>query len=209
VIAPATVTIVSTFIAVLALRERLTRSHMAGAALVILGIVVLGWESIAATNVPRAWVGDLLFLLSSVLWAGFTVLVRYWALPAGRAVAAVSVMSLAISIGVYLSWRGIGPLASLPLRPFLYQVLIQGLVSGAVLVFAYSRAIALLGVSRAVLFPATVPALAVLLGIPLLHEWPTALQIAGLCLVSVGLLTAIGIARQVFMASNATSRSNR
>jgi drug/metabolite transporter (DMT)-like permease len=64
--------------------------------------------------------------------------------------------------------------------------------------FAFSRAIALLGVSRAVLFPAIVPALAVLLGIPLLGEWPTAIQIAGLCLVSAGLMTAIGIASQAW-----------
>ena len=49
-----------------------------------------------------------------------------------------------------------------------------------------------LGVSRAVLFPAIVPALSVLVGIPIVREIPGALQIAGLCLVTLGLLTTIG-----------------
>jgi drug/metabolite transporter (DMT)-like permease len=198
VIAPSTVTILSTFIAVMALGERLTGAHMAGASLVIVGIVVLGWESIiATTDSPRAWIGDLLFMFSSFLWAGFTVMIRYWMLPAGRAAAAVSVIALVITLAAYAAWFGTGRLASLPLLPFAQQVVIQGLLSGAAMTFAFSRAIALLGVSRAVLFPAIVPALAVLLGIPLLGEWPTVIQIAGLCLVSAGLMTAIGITGQM------------
>jgi drug/metabolite transporter (DMT)-like permease len=198
VIAPSTVTILSTFIAVMAPPERLTGAHMAGASLVIVGIVVLGWESITAATSPRAWIGDLLFMASSFLWAGFTVMIRHWMVPAGRAAAAVSVISLAITLAAYVAWFGAGHIASLPLLPFLQQVAIQGLLSGAAMTFAFSRAIALLGVSRAVLFPAIVPALAVLLGIPLLGEWPTAIQIAGLCLVSAGLMTAIGIASQAW-----------
>lgn len=197
VIAPSTVTIVSTFIAVLVLHERLTGAHMVGASLVVVGIVVLGWESITTTDAPRAWIGDLLFMLSSFLWAGFTVMVRYWMLPAGRAAAAVSVISLAITLVIYVAWYGFDRIASLPLFAFVQQIAVQGLLSGAAMVFAFSRAIALLGVSRAVLFPAIVPALAVVMGIPLLGEWPTPIQIAGLCLVSTGLLTAVGVARQI------------
>jgi len=51
-------------------------------------------------------------------------------------------------------------------------------------------------VSRAVLFPAIVPALSVLVGIPIVGEIPGALQIAGLCLVTLGLLTTIGMFRR-------------
>ena len=51
----------------------------------------------------------------------------------------------------------------------------------------------LLGVSRAVLFPAIVPAVSVLIGIPIVGEIPGALQIAGLVLVTAGLLVTIGI----------------
>jgi hypothetical protein len=59
--------------------------------------------------------------------------------------------------------------------------------------FLFSKAIAILGVSRAVLFPAIVPAISVLIGIPIVGEWPDALQVAGLFLVTLGLLTAVGL----------------
>lgn len=74
----------------------------------------------------------------------------------------------------------------------------QGLVQAVITIMAYSRAIAILGVSRAVLFPAIVPAVSILIGIPLLGEIPNALQFAGLLVVSFGILVAIGVlGRQV------------
>ena len=73
-----------------------------------------------------------------------------------------------------------------------FQGLVQGGLQGAFTMVAYGQAVVLLGVSRAVLFPAIVPALSVLLGIPIVGEIPGLLQIAGLCLVTLGLLTTIG-----------------
>ena len=60
---------------------------------------------------------------------------------------------------------------------------------------AYSQAVILLGVSRAVLFPAIVPAVSVLIGIPIVGEIPSVLQIGGLALVTLGLLTTVGMFR--------------
>ena len=61
---------------------------------------------------------------------------------------------------------------------------------------AYSQAVMLLGVSRAVLFPAIVPAVSVLIGIPIVGEIPSVLQVAGLGLVTLGLLTTVGLFRR-------------
>jgi drug/metabolite transporter (DMT)-like permease len=52
-----------------------------------------------------------------------------------------------------------------------------------------------LGVSRAVLFPAMVPAVSIIIGIPIVGEFPNAFQIAGLLLVTAGLLGAVGVFR--------------
>ena len=60
---------------------------------------------------------------------------------------------------------------------------------------AYSQAVILLGVSRAVLFPAIVPAVSVLIGIPIVGEIPSVLQVGGLSLVTLGLLTTVGMFR--------------
>src|SRR5882757_771551 len=194
VIAPATVTIVSTIGAAIFLRERLSRAHLAGAAIVLLGIGLIGWDGIAhAAAGQRAWVGDLLFFLSSLLWACFTLLLRHWRLPALRATAVVSVLSMVVATPTYFLWAGPEHLAALPVAAVALQGLVQGGLQGLVTMIAYTRAVILLGVSRAVLFPAIVPAVSVLIGIPIVGEIPGTLQIAGLALVTAGLLVTIGV----------------
>jgi drug/metabolite transporter (DMT)-like permease len=192
VIAPSTVTILSTLAAGFVLGEALTRAHLAGAALVLAGVVLIGWQGII-DSVPgeRAWVGDMLFMLSSILWVGFTLLIRVWRIDAVRATAVVAVLSLGVVVPAYLAYRGLAHLAAVPRSAFVFQALLQGLVQAIITIMAFSRAVAILGVSRAVLFPATVPAISVLIGIPALGEIPNTLQIAGLLVVSIGMLVAV------------------
>ncbi len=193
VIAPATVTIVSTIGAALFLHERLSRNHLLGAAIVLGGIVLIGWDGLVQPSGERAWLGDFLFFASSVLWAGFTLLLRHWRVPALRATAVVSVVSCLVTTPLYLAWMGTAHLLALPLGLLAFQGIVQGGLQGAITMIAYSQAVILLGVSRAVLFPAIVPAATVLIGIPVIGEIPSGLQIAGLCLVTLGLLTTVGV----------------
>ena len=194
VIAPSTVTIVSTVAAGILLGETLTRSHLAGAALVLAGILMIGWQGVAGRIAGEAaWIGDILFFVSSLLWATFTVLIRWWKVDAVRATAVVAVLSLFVFAPAYLVYRGPQHLAGLPLLPLVFQGIVQGLVQAVLTIMAYNRAIAILGVSRAVLFPALVPAMSVLIGIPAVGEMPNALQIAGLIAVSAGMLLAVGM----------------
>ncbi len=192
VIAPATVTIISTIGAALFLRERLGRNHLSGATIVLGGIVLIGWDGLHAASGPQAWLGDLLFFASSVLWACFTLLLRHWRVPALRATAVVIVLSCLLTTPAYLLWVGLPHVRALPVGAMIFQGLVQGGLQGAFTMVAYSQAVALLGVSRAVLFPAIVPALSVLVGIPIVGEFPGLLQIAGLGLVTLGLLTTVG-----------------
>jgi drug/metabolite transporter (DMT)-like permease len=60
-------------------------------------------------------------------------------------------------------------------------------------VIAYTRAAELLGPSKAAMFPALVPAAAILIGIPVTGELPGTLQCIGLGVVSIGLLIAVGV----------------
>lgn len=195
VIAPATVTIVSTIGAAVFLRERLSRNHLVGVAVVLTGILLIGWDGLLQPAGERAWLGDLLFFASSVLWAGFTLLLRHWRLPALQATAVVVVLSCVMTTPIYLATMGIAHLQALPLGMLAVQGLVQGGLQGAITMVAYSQAVIFLGVSRAVLFPALVPALSVLVGIPIVGEIPSSLQIGGLCLVTLGLLTTVGLFR--------------
>ena len=198
VIAPSTVTILSTIVAGWLLGETLTRSHLAGAVFVLAGILMIGWQGIADRHTGETvWIGDLLFFVSSVLWAGFTVLIRYWKVDAIRATAVVAVISLCFFGPAYLVYRGPGHLAALPLVPLVFQGVVQGLVQAVLTIMAYNRSIAILGVSRAVLFPALVPAMSILIGIPAIGEIPNGLQIAGLVTVSIGMMLAVGLFNRV------------
>ena len=197
VIAPSTVTIVSTIVAGMVLGEVLTRSHLVGATLVLAGIAMIGWQGVFGSAVGSAvWIGDALFFVSSLLWASFTILLRYWRLDAVRATVVVAVLSACVIAPVYLGYRGLQHLAELPLPALLFQGVVQGLVQSVITTMAYVRAVVLLGVSRAVLFPAIVPALSTVIGIPALGEIPNPLQIAGLVLVSIGMIVAVGFFRR-------------
>lgn len=196
VIAPSTVTIVSTIGAAVFLRERLSRAHIVGAVIVLGGIFLIGWDGLAQPAGERAWLGDLLFFASSVLWAGFTLLLRHWRVPALRATAVVAVLSFVLTTPLYLAVLGLDHLRSLPLGMLVLQGLVQGGLQGAITMVAYSQAVIFLGVSRAVLFPAIVPAMSVLVGIPIVGEIPGVLQISGLGLVTLGLLTTVGLFRR-------------
>lgn len=193
IIAPSTVTIVSTIGATVFLHERLSRGHVLGAGVVLVGIVLIGWDGLTHPSGERAWLGDLLFFASSVLWAGFTLLLRHWRVPALQATAVVAVLSFVVTTPAYLLLAGIPHLLALPLRVLAVQGIVQGGLQGAITMIAYSQAVTLLGVSRAVLFPAVVPAVSVLVGIPIVGEIPSALQVAGLCLVTLGLLATVGL----------------
>ena len=139
-------------------------------------------------------------------WAAFSVLLRHWRLDAVRAIAVVSVLSLAAMWTGYAVLHDVRHLAALPASLVLPQVVAQGVLQGVIGLTAYSHAIRVLGVSKAVLFPVAVPAISVLIGIPIAGEFPTVVQMAGLGLVTVGLIAAIGRlhmpGRRVALANN-------
>jgi drug/metabolite transporter (DMT)-like permease len=193
VLAPMSVTLFSMILAVVLLKERLGAAYAIGMAAIMVSLVLIGGEGLLAGG-PGVWIGDLLFVASSVLWTGYTILIRHWRVPAVPATAAVAVLSCAISLPLYVLAT---PMTVLTLPPgeILIQVLVQGLINGALAIIAYNKIVALLGASRAVLFPALVPGLAILFGIPLVGEIPTLVQLLGLVLANIGLLVALKIIR--------------
>jgi drug/metabolite transporter (DMT)-like permease len=70
------------------------------------------------------------------------------------------------------------------------QALGQGILAGPAAMYLFAFSIQLLGVARAAVFPAMVPALTLLVGWLLLGEPPTALQATGLVLVLSGFYLA-------------------
>lgn len=180
-----------------------------GAAVVLAGVVLIGWDGLVHGAGGHAWIGDLLFFASSLLWAGFTLLLRHWRLSALHATAVVAVLSCLAMTPAYFAVGGLERLSVLPVGALALPGLVQGGLQGAITMVAYSRAVILLGVSRAVLFPACVPAVSVLVGIPIVGEMSGPLQIGGLALVTVGLLTTVGMLRWISAARNGRAAGSR
>ena len=133
--------------------------------------------------------GDLIFVLTGFMFAGFATLVRYWRVPAFSAAAVISVLSLSL-FPLYAPSGGLGRVAALGLGENVLQALGQGILAGPAALYLFTFSIQRLGVARAAIVPAIVPALTLLFGWLLLGEPPTALQAAGLVTVLFGFYLA-------------------
>ncbi|MBL8701060.1 MAG: DMT family transporter [Alphaproteobacteria bacterium] len=174
----------------LLLSERPSAVRIAGTALATAGVVLTVLHGLTASE-ARLGFGEALFFLSAVLWAGYTVASRIWQVPALPAVAILSLVGAVLLIPVYLSLVGPRFLAA-PAVEILGQAVFQGLVTGLLATFLYMRAIEILGPARASLFVALVPPIATVSAWPILGERPGLVTLAGVALVSLGMVVAVG-----------------
>jgi drug/metabolite transporter (DMT)-like permease len=201
VVQPATIVIGSTILAAVILKDRPDLKRLIGIAVIVIGLAVIAGPALlrGGTLTP---IGDGMFVLAGLLWASFTTLTRRWGIKALPATAAVSVLSGVIVLPVYATTIGFDRLLALPTAILITQIIVQGVLSGVLAVIAYTRAAELLGPAKAAIFPALVPAAAIVIGIPVVDELPTMLQLGGLVLVSLGLFVAIGILKLPYRAGS-------
>lgn len=182
VIQPSCAALGGLVLARLVLKERLPPRRVAGALAIVLGLVVIGAEALRTMG-AHGVVGDLLFVAAGSFFAVFGVLVRMWRIAAMRAAAITSVLSLA---GLPILLFNFDNLLAAGLFENLLQAVVQGALAGAGATYLFTRAVVLLGVSRAVLFPSLVPPFTLLVGYLALGEVPSVSQLAGLVIVVVG-----------------------
>lgn len=183
-------TLMSICLAALLLGERLRTSRLVGLGVIIAGLVTIAGPALLDGQ-SQAWIGDLLFAAAGSMFAVFTILVRRWKLQAFATTAVVSVLSGVIYSPLYLALTGTQRLSAAPIALLVEQGVVQGLLSGIVALFTFARAVHYLGAGRAALFPALAPAVAILLGIPLVGELPSLGQWCGLLICTFGLLIAL------------------
>ena len=188
VIQPSCATLGGLFLAAVLLRERISLSRFFGAVVIVAGLAVIGGELIGHIG-QSGVLGDLIFVLTGFMFAGFATLVRYWRVSAFSAAAVISVLSLSL-FPVYAASGGLGRVAAIGLGENALQALGQGILAGPAAMYLFAFSIQLLGVARAAVFPAIVPALTLLAGWLLLGERPSALQAAGLVTVLSGFYLA-------------------
>ena len=188
VIQPSCATLGGLFLAAVLLRERISLSRFLGAVVIVGGLAVIGGESIGHIGVTGVQ-GDLIFVLTGFMFAGFATLLRYWRVSAISGAAVINVLSLSL-FPVYAASGGLGRVAAIGFGENALQALGQGILAGPAAMYLFVFSIQLLGVARAAVFPAIVPALTLLAGWLLLGEPPTVLQAAGLVTVLTGFYLA-------------------
>ena len=190
VLQPSMMVLTSMFLSALLLGEKLRPRRLIGAAVIVLGLTLTaGPEVLRGDRLTP--IGDALFLFAGVLFALYSVLSRRWNVSPMHATGSVTVIAAAFFLPPYFAFHGPGHLLALHWTMLVAQILVQALLTGIVSLVVFGRAIQILGAGRATLFPALVPGSAVLLGIPVVGEWPTVLQLGGLATVTAGLVFSL------------------
>jgi drug/metabolite transporter (DMT)-like permease len=190
VITPGLIPVMAVLLGLLVLGQRPGSMQLAGIGLILAGIPLFSWDALTGTPAREgAWRGDLLFVLSSVMWAYFGLLAGRWRVRPVAATASIAILSL---LGTPV-WVMLIPLRLMHASPsaILLQAIYQGLFVGVVATFLYMRVVMLLGSVRAALFLPLVPIVTALTGAILLGEIPSISEFAGMLVVVAGMALAL------------------
>ncbi len=190
---PGTLPLWAALLAILFLKEQISGARRLGLLLIPIGIVIILGAGLFQLEAGH-WRGHLLFIAASMTWAMFTIAMRRagrLGLEAMHAAAIVSVASMVLYLPVYLLWLP-HQLDATPWSAIIGQTLFQGIAVSIVSLFAFARAVNLLGASLAASFASLVPVLAMLLAIPLLGETPGASDVLGIAVITAGVFLASG-----------------
>jgi drug/metabolite transporter (DMT)-like permease len=182
IIQPACATLGGLILARVMLKEAVPARRVVGAVTIVAGLAVIGAEALGSMG-THGVLGDLFFVAAGSSFAMFGVLVRLWHIPAMRAVTVTSVLSLA---GLPLLFFHLDNFLAAGLLENLMQAVVQGAFAGAGAIYLFTRAVVLLGVGRAVLYPALVPPFTLLIGALAIGEIPSLWQLVGLVIVVAG-----------------------
>ncbi len=175
-------------------RERLAAWRAMALGIIIGGILLL----VAGLGAFRLdMVGGAALLLSaSLLWGLYTLGLRHARIDPIACVMLVTYPSLA-GVALLMATGALDSnLAHASLRDVAIFAAIQGVCVGFVSVLAYSVAVRRLGALRCATVGALAPVLAALLAVPLLGEIPSMLSLAGVAVVTAGVLLSSRPARE-------------
>ncbi|MFC0143205.1 DMT family transporter [Pectobacterium cacticida] len=188
------------------LKERVSAQCWIGATVMGGGLLWLMIQGGGGQPMPRAWAGDLLFVLAGFLWTAYTLMLRHWNVDPVSSVAVVNVLSGFAYLPIYLI-TGHGQPPHVSLGWFAGTAVLQGIVAALLTVYAYARSVQILGASRAVVLPAMVPPVALIIGAVTIHDIPTRLQVAAVAIAMIGFMGAVGAWPAVIRGLNSLSHT--
>jgi drug/metabolite transporter (DMT)-like permease len=177
-------------VAAVVLGESFTRTKTLGFALIVPGVLAIILGSGGELGSPQN-AGHALFLSAGLAWAFYTVAMRRARLN-GLHAAAISAVG---SMIVYLPIFALMPATAIVQAPWpdiALQAFVQGVLTAIISLVLYGRAVSILGASSGAAFAALCPAITAILAIPLLGEWPRAIDWVAIILISTGVYFVSG-----------------
>ena len=187
---PGVMPLMVAILAAVILQEAFTSTKRIGFVLISTGVVGIVWSA-GGTIGTRQNLGHALFLASALLWACYTVAMRRARLDGLYAASIAAVGSLFLYLPCYAAVAG-ASLFKAALGDIALQAFVQGVLTAVISLLLYGRAVGILGASSGAAFAALCPAMTALLAIPLLGEWPTAIDWIAIIVISLGVYFVSG-----------------
>jgi len=196
VLMPGSLPLWTSLLALVFLQDHITRSRAIGLACIVLGDMLVGGASLLkAFDGGEVWKGDVMFMSAAFCWACYSVLVRRHSLDPVRATIAITAFSCVTFVPVYglAAFAGWIPshLGTAPIAEMLFQAIYQGGGSVVISGITFNVMIRHFGPVRSTMITALVPGLSALGAVTFLGEPMHLNLIAGLALVTCGILFGV------------------
>lgn len=202
VLMPGSLPLWTTLLAWWVLREHVSTARVLGLGCIVLGDLLVGGMSLLrAFEGGEVWKGDVLFMTAACCWAGYSVTVRRHGLDAVRATMAITAFACVFFVPLFalLTWLGVLPthLPQTPWSEILFQAAFQGGGSVVISGITFTFMVRHFGPVRSTMITALVPGLSAMGAVWFLGEPMHWNLLAGLALVTGGILLGVRQARPV------------
>jgi drug/metabolite transporter (DMT)-like permease len=196
VLLPGSLPLWTTLLSALVLHDRITHLRALGLSFIVAGGLLVGGASLLhAFDGGEVWKGDLLFMVAAMSWSVYGVMARRHALDAVRATVAITVFALMSYVPAYSLLLALGVVKShlldAPWGEVVFQFLFQGVGSVVIAGVTFTKMIQYFGPVRTTMITALVPGLSALGAVIFLGEPLYWNLLAGLVLVTVGILFGV------------------
>ena len=196
VLMPGSLPLWTSLLAIVVLHDHITRARAIGLACIVMGDLLVGGASLLkAFDGGEVWKGDLMFMSAAFCWACYSVLVRRHSLAPVRATIAITAFSCVTFVPIYglAAFAGVVPshLGTAPVTEMLFQAIYQGVGSVVISGITFNVMIRHFGPVRSTMITALVPGLSALGAVVFLNEPMSINLLAGLALVTCGILFGV------------------
>ena len=200
VLMPGSLPLWTALLAAVLLRDHITPARALGPLCIVGGDLLVGGSSLlAALDGGDVWKGDLIFMSAAACWAVYSVLARQHQLNPVHATIAITAFAFVtyVPLFVLLTQTGVLPsrLGAAPWGEIAFQALFQGVGSVVISGIAFVQMVRAFGPVRSTMITALVPGLSALGAVLLLGEPLGWSLLAGLVLVTAGILFGVRAAR--------------